>query len=378
MNLGRLKAIAVKEILQIWRDPRSLMIALLMPFTQMFLLGYGVTLDIKHIPVCTFDREGSQNSQALLKRFEASPYFTITRNVQAYPALVAAIDRADCRLGIVIPPDFTERLADLGATSVQAIVDATDDNTANIAFGYALAVASSYSNEVQLLWSSKQGHPLQQIQPMTVQSRVWFNEDLESRNFIIPGVVAVIMALVGAQLTSLTISREWERGTMELLISTPVKPSEVMVGKLMPYLVLGWIDAAFCLIIATQWFGVPFRGTLFTLFITTTLFLAVVLGIGYLISVLIHSQVGASQIALLVTMLPTQLLSGYVFPIDQMPILLQKITYFVYARYYVTIIKAVFLKGADIPALAVPIMFLLVYSLAVVVLAARAFRKKLD
>jgi ABC-2 type transport system permease protein len=378
MRFRRVKAIAAKELLQIWRDPRSLMIALLMPFTQMFLLGYGVTLDLKHIPVCTFDREASQNSQALLKHFEESSYFAITRNVQTYPALVAAIDRSDCKIAIVIPPDFSERLNDTGSSTVQAILDATDDNTANIALGYALAVVSGYSGEVALDALDRQGSQFQQIQPMTVQSRVWFNEDLESRNFIIPGVVAVIMALIGAQLTSLTISREWERGTMELLISTPVKPSEVMIGKLAPYLALGWIDAAFCLIIAAFWFGVPFRGTIITLFVTTTLFLIVVLGIGYLLSVLIRSQIGASQIALLLTMLPTTLLSGYVFPIDQMPTVVQYITYLVYSRYYVTIIKAIFLKGADIPALAMPILFLLIYATAVMVLAARAFRKSLD
>jgi ABC-2 type transport system permease protein len=378
MKLRRLKAIAVKEVLQIWRDPRSLMIALLMPFTQMMLLGYGVTLDLKHIPVCTFDREASQDSQAVLKRFDASAYFSMTRNVQDYPALVAAIDRADCKIGIVIPADFSERLADAGSTSVQAILDATDDNTANIAFGYAQAVVSLYSRDVQLTRMAMQGHPFQQSQPMIVQSRVWFNEDLESRNFIIPGVVAVIMALVGAQLTSLTISREWERGTMELLVSTPVKPSEVMFGKLLPYLVLGWIDAVFCLALAAFWFAVPFRGTLFTLFATTTLFLAVVLGIGYLISVKIRSQAGASQIALLVTMLPTMMLSGYVFPIDQMPAFLQKLTYLIYSRYYVTIVKAIFLKGADITALAAPILCLMVYAIAVMLLAARAFHKSIE
>jgi len=378
MRFRRLRAIAVKELLQIWRDPRSLMIALLMPFTQMFLFGYGVTLDLRHIPVCTFDREASQNSQALLKLFAASAYFAIARNVQTYPALVAAIDRADCKIALVIPPDFSQRLNDSGRASVQAILDATDDNSANIALGYALSVVSGYSSEVALDALSRQGRQFQQIRPMTVQSRVWFNEDLVSRNFIIPGLVAVIMALVGAQLTSLTISREWERGTMELLISTPVKPSEMMVGKLAPYLVLGWIDAAFCLVMAVLWFGVPLRGTIFSLFITTTLFLIVVLGIGYLLSVLIRSQIGASQIALLLTLLPTTLLSGYIFPIDQMPAVVQDVTYLVYSRYYVTIIKAIFLKGADIPALAAPILFLLVYATAVMVLAARAFRKSLD
>lgn len=378
MKLGRLKAIAVKEVLQVWRDPRSLLIALLMPFTQMFLLGYGISLDLKHLPVCTFDREGSQNSQALLKMFQASRYFAIVDNVQTYASLTHAIDRGDCELGIVIPPDFTERLNDRGASSVQAILDATDDNTANVAYGYALAVVNRYSNQVELDFAARQGQELNQFQPMNVASRVWFNEDLDSRNFIIPGLVATIMALIGAQLTSLTISREWERGTMELLISTPVKPSEVMLGKLLPYLVIGWIDAAFCLAIAALWFKVPFRGTLFTLFVTTTLFLLVVLGIGYLMSVLIHSQLGASQLALLLTMLPAQLLSGYIFPIDQMPPFLQTITYLFYARYYVTIVKSIFLKGSGMVALAVPVVFLLVYATAIIVLAARAFHKSLD
>jgi len=377
MRLRRLKAIAVKEVLQIWRDPRSLMIALLLPFTQMFLFGYGVNLDLKHIPICTFDREGSQASQDLLKHFQASLYFAIARNVKNYPELAAAVDRGDCRAGIVIPPDFSQRLNDAGTASVQAILDGTDDNTANIAWGYAAAVVSGYSNDVQLSALDRQGRTLQQVQPLAVQSRVWFNEDLVSRNFIIPGLVAVIMSLVGAQLTSLTISREWERGTMELLVSTPVTSSEVMFGKLIPYLVLGWIDAAFCLLLAVFWFDVPFRGTLLALFLTTTLFLAVVLSIGYLISVLIRSQVGASQIALVVTLLPAMLLSGYVFPIDQMPAFIQKLTYLMYARFYVTIIKAIFLKGIGISELITPILFLVVYALTVVALAARAFRKRL-
>jgi ABC-2 type transport system permease protein len=377
MRFRRIKSIAIKEILQIWRDPRSLMIALLLPFTQMFLFGYGVNLDLKHLPVCTFDREGSQLSQALFKHFQASQYFAIARNVKSYVELTAAIDDATCRVAIVVPPDFSERLNDTGTASVQAILDGSDDNTANIAFGYASAVVEGYSSDVQLHRFDLQGRELQQIQPMVVQSRVWFNEDLESRDFIIPGLVAVVMALVGAQLTSLTISREWERGTMELLISTPVKPIELMFGKLAPYLVLGWVDAAFCLVLAAFWFGVPFRGTLLTLFVTTTLFLAVILSLGYLLSVLIRSQVGASQIALLVTMMPTTLLSGYIFPIDQMPKFIQYVTYLIYSRYYVTIIKAVFLKGSGIPELLTPILFLIVYALAVMVLAARAFHKRL-
>ena len=377
MNITRLGAMARKELVQVLRDPRSLMIALLMPLVQMLLLGYGVSLDIKHVPLCTWDREGSQRSEALLKGFAATQYFQIVKVVGDYPTLTHAIDNGDCRIAIVIPPDFSLRLNDSGTSSVQAIVDATDDNTASVAAGYAQAVVATYSAQVQLDASSTQGRPAI-VTPLAVQSRVWFNEDLDSKDFIIPGLVAMVLALVGAQLTSLTVSREWERGTMELLISTPVTPMEVMLGKLLPYFGIGLLDAGLCIALALFWFQVPFRGTFFTLFATTALFLVVVLGIGYLISVSIRSQLGASQIALLLTMLPTTLLSGYTFPIDQMPKPIQAITYLVHARYYVTILKGVFLKGLGVTQLATPILALTLYAMVIAFFAARAFRKTLE
>jgi ABC-2 type transport system permease protein len=239
-------------------------------------------------------------------------------------------------------------------------------------------VISGFSGDVQLESVQRQGGTVQTLTPVDVQARVWFNEDLESRNFIVPGIVALVMAIVGAQLTSLTIAREWERGTMELLVSTPVKPTELMLGKLLPYFVIGLIDATICLALAVFWFDVPFRGTLATLFFTTSLFLTVVLCIGYYISVSIRSQVGASQVALLLTMLPTTLLSGFAFPIDQMPVIIQGITYLVSGRYYVTILKSVFLKGAGVGELALPMLCLGLYAVVLVVLAARSFRKTLD
>jgi len=377
MRWRRVKALAKKEILQVWRDPRSLMIVLLMPFVQLLLFGYGVNLDIKHIPLCVFDREGSQLSLALLKRFQASNYFKIVEAESTHQAVTEALDYGRCKIAIVIPPDFSERMNDLGASSVQAIVDATDDNTANIGLGYARSVVAGFSGITELRWSGRRGSA-SKYQPMTVQSRVWFNEDLESRNFVIPGVVAMVLALVGAQLTSLTISREWERGAMESLISTPTTPMELLVGKITPYFAIGMLDAAFCLTLAVFWFAVPFRGALLTLLFTTSLFLIVVLGLGYLISALIRSQIGASQVALLVTLLPTSLLSGYTFPIDQMPKPIQAITYLVHSRYYVTILKSVFLKGSGLDELAVPITLLILYAGAVLFLAARAFRQRLD
>ena len=191
-------------------------------------------------------------------------------------------------------------------------------------------------------------------------------------------MVAVILGLVGAQLTSLTISREWERGTMEQLISTPVTALEVMIGKLVPYFVIGSFDAAFCLCAAAFWFEVPFRGSLGTLMVTTALFILVVLGIGYLVSVRIRSQLGAGQVALLLTMLPITLLSGYAFPIDQMPAAIQDVTVIVYARYYVTILRAIFLKGSTLADLAVPVLALVLFAVAIIWIAGRSFRKRLD
>jgi len=190
--------------------------------------------------------------------------------------------------------------------------------------------------------------------------------------------VALVMSVIGSQLSSLTIAREWERGTMELLVSTPVTRLELMTGKLAPYFAIGLVDAAICVLVAVGWFGVPFRGALLTLFGTTCLFLAVVLSIGYLVSVSIRSQVGASQVALVLTMLPTTLLSGFTFPIDQMPAFVQGVTTLVSARYYVTILKAIFLKGSSAPDLVLPIACLALYAAIVVAFAARAFRKTLD
>ena len=374
MKFVRLKAIAVKEVLQIIRDPRSLALALLMPVMQMFLLGYGMSLDISHIPLCVFDGDDSPASVELLNRFQASHYFSVAASISSDRELKAAIDRGTCEIAVVIPRNFSEQLSTTGQSTVQAIVDATNNNTASIAIGYTQAVVAQFSSAAE----AEYGGRVALAAPVALQSRVWFNEELESRNFIIPGAVALIMALVGAQLTALTISREWERGTMELLVSTPVQPLEVMLGKLLPYFAIGLLDAVLCLVIAIFWFSVPFRGALLTLFLMTMLFLVVVLGIGYMISVAIRSQLGASQIALLVTMMPTTILSGISFPVDQMPPAVRAISYLVYPRYYVTALKAIFLKGSGTMDLLFPIAMLSLYAAMIVFFASRAFRKSLD
>ncbi|MHB8919992.1 MAG: ABC transporter permease [Halothiobacillus sp.] len=371
MNIRRVFAMAFKETLQVWRDPRSLAIALLMPVMQMVMLGYGVSLDVKHVPLCVYDQENSQESRAIVERFTAPGWFSISHTLVSEADLRNAMDRGACSMAIVIPVDFSHTLATTGSAPIQAIFDATDVNTTNIALGYAQGTIAQANTQMSAQWQAAHGVHPSLVGQVDVEPSTWFNETLDSRNFIIPGVVAVILALVGAQLTSLTISREWERGTMEQLISTPVTALEVMLGKLIPYFLIGLLDAGFCLVSAIFWFDVPFRGSLGTLFVTTVLFLIVVLGIGYLISVRIRSQLGASQIALLVTMLPTTLLSGYTFPIEQMPAPIQAITLIVYPRYYVTILRAIFLKGSGLSDLWVPLLGLSVYALIIIWLATR-------
>jgi len=378
MNLRRLLAMAFKETLQIWRDPRSLAIALLMPAMQMGLLGYGVSLDIKRVPLCVNDQENSQLSRTLVQKFVASDWFRIAETLPDERAVRGAMDRGACAGALTIPVNFSRTLTTTGTASVQVVFDATDANTTDIAIGYAQGAVALANQDVASQWLSGHGATAVLTGTVDLEPRVWFNEGLDSRNFIIPGVVAIILGLVGAQLTSLTVSREWERGTMEQLISTPVAALEVMLGKLIPYFLIGLFDAAFCLCTAAFWFQVPFRGGIGTLVLTTALFTLVVLGIGYLVSVRIRSQLGASQIALMLTMLPITLLSGYTFPLDQMPGPIRAVSLVVYARYYVSILRSVFLKGSGVGQLALPILALVLYAGAIIWIAARAFRKRLD
>ena len=376
MSFTRFLAVARNEVVQILRDTRSLIIVVIMPVILVLLFGYGVSLDLKGLPIFVYDRDGSQQSQDLLKRFQASAYFDIVRVVNDYPALTRALDDGHARMGIVVPWDFSERLHDGGPVQVQALVDGTDDNTANVLIGYAQAVVQGYSSDLQLDWLRNHGQPAQPAS-VSVETRTWYNEDLESSAFIVPGVLALVMSVIGAFLTSLTIAREWERGTMEQLISTPVTSLEIMLGKLAPYFAIGMFDVIVCALIAIYWFQVPFRGSFLTLLISSAMFLVVVLALGFFISVIAGSQLAASQIALLITFLPAFLLSGFLFSIEQMPVVLQWITRILPARYYVSVLKKIFLKGTPAALLYADLVPLTVFALVLAVLATRAFHKRL-
>jgi ABC-2 type transport system permease protein len=377
MSLTRLIAIARKEVLHIVRDARSLGIVIVMPVTLMLLFGYGVNLDLKGMPVYVYDQEGSQQSQDLLKHFQSSQYFHVARVVDSYSAVSRALDDGSARMAIVIPWNFSLQLGAGRPVTVQALVDATDDNTANVLIGYAQAVVQGYSSQIQLDWLRQRGIAAE-TSPVSVQTRTWYNENLESSVFIIPGVLALVMSVIGAFLTSLTIAREWERGTMEQLISTPVTAMEIMLGKLAPYFVIGMFDVAVCAFIAIAWFKVPFRGSFAALTFSSALFLVVVLALGFYISVIAKNQFTASQIALLVNFLPAFLLSGFLFAIEQMPVALQWITRILPARYYVSVLKKIFLKGTPTAMLSADLVPLAVFAALLAIVATRSFHKRLE
>ncbi len=378
MSFRRITAMMRKEIIQILRDPRSLLIIILMPVMQLVIYGYAVNLDVKNIPLCVYDRDATQTSQDLLKRFQATDYFRIVHVADNYPDVLHQIDSGNATAAIVIPPQFDETLHSGGKVSVQLLIDASDSNSANVAMGYAQAIIQSYSADVAIDWEQQHGLPVTGSGPVQFQARTWFNEDLQSMANIVPGVVAMVMAVVGAFLTSLTIAREWERGTMEQLISTPVGRLEIQIGKLIPYFVIGIFDTALCAVMGVWWFGVPFRGSWLVMFGTSGLFLGVVLSMGYYFSVVSKTQIAASQMAMLATFLPTFLLSGFLFPIDQMPKPVQWLSVVLPARYYVEILRNVFLKGTSLSLMKSQITALSIISVLLILLATRAFHKRLE
>jgi drug efflux transport system permease protein len=376
MKWNRFVAIARKEIIQIRRDTRSLLIVLVMPVVLVLLFGYGVNLDLKHLPVYVYDQDGSQASQDLLKRFEESQYFQIVGVTGNYREIVQALDDGHAKMGLVLPWDFSQKLREGGAVEVQALVDATDDNTAGVLINYTQTLVQSYSSNLRLDWLERHGQSGSST-PLSVEARTWFNENLESSAFILPGVLALVMSVIGAFLTSLTVAREWERGTMEQLVSTPVTPLEILFGKLVPYFVIGMLATGVCAAIAVFWFQVPFRGNVSTLFLISALFLVVVLSIGFFISVVAKNQLASSQIALIVAFMPAFLLSGFLFPVEQMPTFIRLVTWIVPARYYTSALKDIFLKGSPVTMLYNELVPLAVFALVLAVVATRAFHKKL-
>jgi ABC-2 type transport system permease protein len=371
MSPKRLWAVSRKETIQLRRDSRSLALAFLLPLAMLLLFGYAITFDVKNIRLAVLDRSQTEVSRALVQAFESSGYFTVVEHLGRHQDGTERLDAGKADLVVVLPPRFTHDLAAGRAAAVQVLLDGADANTATIAQNYASAIVSRFAADRLLA-----GRAL--VMPVEAASRVWYNETLESRNMIVPGLVAVIMSIIAAMLTALAIAREWERGTMEQLAATPVHRLEVVLGKLIPYVVIGLVDVAVAAATGVIIFGVPFRGNVLLLFLMTLLFLLGALSLGLFISAAVKSQVLATQVAMLATFLPALLLSGFMFSIDTMPLVLRGITYVVPARYYVTVTKGVFLKGVGAGVLWIEGLAMVVFATVSLSLAIRSLRKELD
>ncbi|MFH0809165.1 MAG: ABC transporter permease [Pseudomonadota bacterium] len=376
MDPLRTWAIFRKELIQIRRDPSSLVQIVLLPVVLLLLYGYALTFDINHVPIAVFNREGSPAAEEFINRFAGSPYFEILRRVGSYGEISTLIDDGRIRAAIVLPDDFSRRLRSDRTATVQAIVDGTDANTANIVIGYIQAVSADYNQRVMVRRLNAKGLTGMAI-PVRAEPRVWFNEDLESRNFIVPGLIVVIMTLVGALLTALSVVREVERGSMEGLMATPLKRTELIIGKLGPYFMIGMLDLALAMAMGQFLFHVPLRGSPVLQIGLSALFLLVMLGQGLLISVSASSQLEANQLAMLTTFLPAFLLSGFVFAIRQMPWWLRAASHIVPAKYFVTISKGIYLKGIGLEILWPEALVLAGSAAFFLVAATRRFKKKM-
>ena len=375
MSFRRYKAIAHKEFLHILRDPPSLFAALAIPLLLLLLFGYALTLDVDRIPTYVYDQDQTPQSRAVIERFRGSRYFEMLGTVENYRQIEKDIDRSRILLGLVIPRDFAHQLEVGKEADVQLLLDGSDSNTASIALGYAEALLQLYALELREAAQNRKGAPPMAV-PVEARIRVWYNEDLKSKNYIVPGLIAVILMIISALLTSLTIAREWESGTMEQLLSTPVRPAELLLGKLSAFFVVGIVDMLMALFVGVFVFGVPLRGNVALLFFTSCIFLFGALCWGIFLSAVTRSQLLAYQAGVITSFLPAFLLSGFIFSIENMPKVIQAVTYVTPARYFVSILKGIFLKGTGVHILWIEILLLLLYALVLFVIATRKMRQK--
>jgi len=372
----RLAAIIIKEFVQLVRDPRTLAMALLMPVIQLLLFGYAITTDVEHLPTIVFDQSRSQESRALLQRFGNSRYFDVRRTARSLEEIQAAIDRGVSRVGIVIPPDYAGRIRAGRPAQVQVIVDASDPIVARSALSTAEAIGQVASLEIVARLLARGGAPVRGV-PLEVRTRAWYNPDLRSVNFMVPGLLAVILSMLTLMLTAIGIVRERELGTLEQLVATPIRKSELMLGKILPYVALGYVDITLALLIGAYWFQVPIRGSLLLLYGLALIFYLTTLGQGILISTVSRTQRQAMQ-ASFFAFLPTILLSGFLFPREGMPVVIQWISYTIPLTYFLIIVRGIILKGIGVVELVNQILPLAVLGILFFAISVARFQKRLE
>ena len=373
MNATRLLAMARKEWIQLRRDTRSMILAFLLPLALLLFFGYAITWDVEEISLSVLDQDGTAASRALVDALTSGGLFRVEERLDGPADVDRTLVEGSARAVLVIPPGYTSALGVPGdPAEVQLLLDGSDANTATIALNYADAIVARFGAGL-----AAEAGPGPSPAGPRLEVRTWYNPNLESRHMIVPGLIAVIMSIIAAMLTALTIAREWERGTMEQLAATPATRLEIVLGKLLPYLAIGLFDVAVTVVAGRIIFGTPLNGSVALLALLTTLFLVGALGLGIFISAAVKSQVLATQVAMVATYLPAILLSGFLFDIASMPPVLEGVTFLVPARYFVTVTRGVFLKGVGLEVLWPQAVLMSLYALLGLVLATRAFRKEL-
>ncbi|NOH01975.1 MAG: ABC transporter permease [Chloroflexi bacterium] len=373
---SRLMPIIRKEFIQIFRDMRTLMMILVIPIMQLFLLGYSATSDVRNIPLAVLDRSRSPESRALLDAYRAADYFRIAYSVDSESEIEELISRGEARAAVIIPPDYAHRLHD-GNAQIAFILDGSDPTSASTALSAAQLISQAHSTEILTRKFSRTGSNLRVQPPVEVRTTVWYNPDMVSAHFMIPGVIGMILYAIAAILTATSVVRERERGTIEQLIVTPIRSWELIVGKLMPYVILGFFNTIEVLAVGHWWFGMPIRGDLGLILLLSSIFLVTGLGIGLFASTVANTQQEA-MLTVWMTLLPSIFLSGFFFPLEAMPKILQWISYVVPLRYYLVIIRSLLLKGVGLEMIQTDVLAMTLFAVGIMTAAALRFRKRLD
>lgn len=373
---SRLMSIIRKEFIQIFRDARTLAMILVIPIMQLFLLGYSATNDVRNVPLAVLDQSRSPESRALLDAYRAADYFRIAYDVQSEAEIEQLIASGKAKAAAIIPPDYAQRLAD-GNAQVAFILDGSDPTSASTALSAAQLISQSHSTEILTQNFASTGMNLKVQPPVQVHTTVWYNPDLVSAYFMIPGVIGMILYAIAAILTASSVVRERERGTIEQLIVTPIRSWELIVGKLMPYVILGFFNTIEVLAVGHWWFGMPIRGDLGLILLLSVVFLITGLGIGLFSSTIANTQQEA-MLTVWMTLLPSIFLSGFFFPLEAMPAVLRWFSYLMPLRYYLVIIRSLLLKDVSLVMIQTDVIAMTLFAIGIMTAAALRFRKRLD